>query len=170
MNQKIAKKMSGMTVAVGYPQICDTDEGPPLVLVTPQRFHVNADDYDVLGLAGRIDNVFLSPEIDRKVGNKSIGGPGDLVRLQSLYSYASLWRVFVAAHMIYALPTGLQKVMFGVRPLILRKEHLKQRKEHEVRPLFDAVNENCLNFLFGLRRSQLINRRQVEALITMTCQ
>lgn len=93
MNQRIAKEMSVMTVAVGYLQICDTDERSPLILAMIRRVHVNADNYDILGLAGRIDKAFLSVAIDGKVGNRFIVGPEDLVRLQNVYSYAPLSKI-----------------------------------------------------------------------------
>lgn len=100
--------------------------------------------------------VFLSAAIEHKVGNRFIVGPGDLVLLQIFYSYDLLCRMLLPAHMIYALPSGLQNVMFGVSPPILRKEYVKQQDEHDVRPLLDAADEHCLNCLSGLRKSELI--------------
>ena len=65
MNRRIATEMSGMTVAVGYMQRCETNERSPFIFVMIGRAHVNADDYDALGLAGRIDMAYISAAIDR---------------------------------------------------------------------------------------------------------
>lgn len=128
LNRALLRDLRGLTLAVGYlKRASGHEDTSSLKLVLIRRVTVDKDDFDRVGLTGKLKKVTLSVAMERDFVWSFRPEQGDFLSLQVLCSVAPIARMFVGAHMVYQLPQRVQNTIFGALPahLIPRRELVK---------------------------------------------
>lgn len=153
-----------MTIALGYLKRL-TGRKSSLMVVLIRRVHVIEDDRDAVGLAHKVDKLVLTAAINRELADSFRVEPWDALHIQSFYSFASVAKMFIAAHMAYQLPLRIQDTLFGQKAPILRQEQVKLQEGYDIEPIYQGMDRGGLSFLTRLSQANLVNVHQYESLV-----
>lgn len=161
LTKQIVDEMSGMTACIGYLSDYNGKVRSPLTLFFCQRIHVQSEDIDKVGLAGRVDYAQISICANRRLISNFQASAEDVIHVQCILSIASVVRMYQAVLRVDVIPHDILSKILHASDSTPQFLPSSRPVPQPLEDMIQGIHPNVVNYLKACLEHKSYNQMQV---------